>query len=186
MALISEKDLSIRKMEDADGDYQLMLKWLSDNRVAEHYGGTNRQLTLANIKVKYGRKIREFAYTTPCIIERDGQPVGYLQFYETSKEEVNGKEPPLWLQPGAYNIDMFIGQPQLWNQGIGSTVLQFTAKYLLKNGATAVTIDPKTTNERAIHAYEKAGFKKVQILPQWEEQEGKWHDNWLMSYQAVV
>ena len=185
MMLIRDRDLTIRKMKDAGTDYALMLHWLTDDRVAEHYGGRDQKFTLEKIKEKYGRKIREFAHMTPCIIERSRKPIGYLQFYETCRDgEPTGKEPLLWLASGTYNVDMFIGEPDLWNRGIGNTVLRMTAQHLLQNGsAKVVTIDPKTVNERAIRAYEKAGFRKVQLLPKWEEHEGKWYDNWLMQYE---
>src|SRR5262245_3058337 len=108
MILFTHDRLALRTMADVDGDYQYLLRWLSDDRVAEHYGGRDQRLTFDDVRTKYGEKIRNTAYITPCLIERDGQPIGYLQFYETARDpEPSGKEPPLWLAPGTYNIDMF-------------------------------------------------------------------------------
>ena len=183
MQILLKGNLAVREMQDDAIDYLLMLDWLSTDVVAEHYGGKHLQWTAKKIHEKYKRKIQE-EYMHPCIIELDGKPIGYIQFYETCKDgEPTGKEPELWMEPGNYGIDMFIGIPDLWGKGIGSRALHLTAQHLLSEKiASSVTIDPKISNERAIRAYEKAGFKKVQIMPSWEEENSKKYDSLLMQF----
>jgi aminoglycoside 6'-N-acetyltransferase len=46
--------------------------------------------------------------------------------------------------------------------------------------AQRVTIDPHVSNHRAVRCYEKAGFRKVRLLPRQELHEGEYWDCWLM------
>jgi RimJ/RimL family protein N-acetyltransferase len=57
--------------------------------------------------------------------------------------------------------------------------------YLIEeHGADVVTLDPLTTNARAIRAYEKAGFRTIKILPVHERHDGKKLDCFLMEYRG--
>lgn len=53
---------------------------------------------------------------------------------------------------------------------------------LVQQKADRIVMDPQTRNERAIHCYEKCGFKKVRLLPKQELHEGIYQDCWLMEY----
>jgi aminoglycoside 6'-N-acetyltransferase len=78
---------------------------------------------------------------------------------------------------------MFIGEPELWDRGLGSGALSMLVAYLYSEaGAHSIVIDPRLTNGRAIRAYEKAGFRKVKVLHRHEFHEGAWQDNWLMVH----
>jgi aminoglycoside 6'-N-acetyltransferase len=79
---------------------------------------------------------------------------------------------------------MFIGEPELWDRGLGSGALSMLVAYLYSEaGAHSIVIDPRLTNGRAIRAYEKAGFRTVKVLHRHEFHEGAWQDNWLMVHQ---
>jgi aminoglycoside 6'-N-acetyltransferase len=43
-------------------------------------------------------------------------------------------------------------------------------------------MDPRVSNERAIHCYEKCGFQKVKVLKEHELHEGVLEDCWMMEY----
>ncbi|WP_376711556.1 GNAT family N-acetyltransferase [Alicyclobacillus acidiphilus] len=55
--------------------------------------------------------------------------------------------------------------------------------YVRECKADRVVMDPRVENTRAIHVYEKCGFRQVKLLPQRELHEGKRHDCWLMEIQ---
>lgn len=57
-------------------------------------------------------------------------------------------------------IDTFIGLDEMIGKGHGSSYLQQHIKHLISNGAEQIVIDPYVTNDRAIKAYENAGFTK--------------------------
>ena len=87
---------------------------------------------------------------------------------------------------GVYGVDLFIGEPELWDQGIGTKTLSALIGYLFGElGALRVVIDPRVSNARAIRCYERCGFSKIKILPEHELHEGIHRDAWLMSVERA-
>jgi aminoglycoside 6'-N-acetyltransferase len=81
-----------------------------------------------------------------------------------------------------HGIDLFIGEPDYWNRGIGTRIVAGAAAHLFATrGVEIVTVDPRADNLRAIRCYEKAGFRTTRLLPRHELHEGVWHDCWLME-----
>ena len=79
-------------------------------------------------------------------------------------------------------MDQFIGEPEYWNRGIGTSFLEMMAAYLKgQKAADSILLDPHKDNRRAIRAYEKAGFQIVKTLPEHELFEGRRVDCWLME-----
>jgi aminoglycoside 6'-N-acetyltransferase len=88
---------------------------------------------------------------------------------------------PLLKEDDVWALDIFIGDPEQWGKGIASKALKMMVDHLFKErNAKKIIIDPDVRNERAIRAYEKAGFKKQEILHNWEKHNNKWTDAWLM------
>ena len=176
-------DISIRRVLDDEQDYLLMSRWLTDERVLEWYEGRDNPHDLAKVREKYGLRARGEDRVVPCLILRQGSPIGYIQYLALNEEE--GTITGLDDSEGAYGIDMFIGEVSLWSQGIGTTALTALVRYLFEVlGALRLTIDPIVTNHRAIRCYEKSGFKKVKVLPNHEPHEGQRRDSWLMILEA--
>jgi aminoglycoside 6'-N-acetyltransferase len=180
-AVAGDADLSVRLMRDERSDYELMSGWLSDDRVLEFYDGRDNPLSVEGAREKYGPRSRGEAAVASCILELEGKPIGYLQFYPTDDFDewrtLIGLEP----DPARYSLDIFIGEPELWNQGLGTRALRSVLGHLFaQRHASAVVITPFAWNERAIRCYEKAGFRKVRFLPEVEMHEGKLQDEWLM------
>ena len=177
---IRSGDIAIRPMRDEDGDYALLMKWLSDEKVAEFYGGRDTPRTLESVRELYRPRITDEVTVTPCIIEHASSPIGYIQFYET-KSNLRQDIDPLLNEPHAFGIDMFIGEHSHWGKGIGSSAARLLTDHLFSShGATTIIADPAVHNERGIRTYEKAGFEKVRVFPGYEPHEGKLHDWWLM------
>ncbi len=64
--------------------------------------------------------------------------------------------------------------------GFGTLFLGMMADYLKEHkSAEVMLLDPHQNNNRAIKAYEKAGFKIIKALPEHELFEGKKEDCWL-------
>lgn len=145
-------------------DVPLMAGWLSDPRVLEYYEGRDRPHDEAMVQAEYFNPER--AGITQCIVEYEGQPIGFVQC-EPVENEVG--------------MDLFIGEPEYWDQGIGTEVVSAVAGHLFGQGAQKVTVDPEAWNTRAIRCYEKAGFRKVRLLPKHELHEGELRDCWLME-----
>ena len=120
------------------------------------------------------------------VVMDDDEAVGYLQFYNVH---------PKWMDaygfshdeaPSVFGMDLFIGDAEAWGKGMGSAFVAGAAEYLVRErGASRIFVDPYVWNVRAIRAYEKAGFRKVRLVPEKELHEGTWQDAWLMEYRAV-
>jgi aminoglycoside 6'-N-acetyltransferase len=173
--LIRDGDLTIRCMLDEAADYAVMAKWLSDPRVLEFYEGRDNAFTLERIMEKYSPRVLRFEGVTPCLLMLAGAPIGYIQYYPEPEAEA----------PGTFGIDQVIGEPDLWDQGIGTRAVSLLLTFLFqREGAAKVITDPRIDNLRAIRCYEKCGFRKVRILPGHELHEGSFRDSWLMEVTA--
>ena len=174
--------LALRTLADDEVDYAQMAAWLSDERVLRYYGGEGHRMDAAGVRAHYSPHVlgREPVY--PNIIERDEQPIGYLQFYPVPDPTRYGLSDETPTR-GLWAIDLFIGVPELWGQGLGPRVLAGLLRFLADHrGATRVLIDPIIDNERAIRAYERVGFEKLKVLPAHEELDGVMRDAWLMHW----
>jgi aminoglycoside 6'-N-acetyltransferase len=81
-----------------------------------------------------------------------------------------------------YGIDIFIGETNYWNMGIGTKLLQAVIQYLFDfEKADAIFIDPQTWNRRAIRCYEKCGFKPIGMIEKRELQDGEYKDSLIMA-----
>lgn len=167
----------LRRMAAADDDYALMARWLSDERVLACYEGRDKPHSMALVREKYGPRALQDENVTPCIMQVERRPIGYMQYYPADVEEYSFEE-----HGNVYAIDLFIGEPDLWGQGIGTAFVRLLLRYLFEQvGADWVILDPHVDNPRALRAYEKAGFRKIKILREHEIHEGKKVDSWLMA-----
>lgn len=179
VVLVSKGEIVIKKMSYSDDDFSLLYKWLNDKSVLSYIEGPNSIYTYEQIIGKYGPRVQGEHYVTPCIIEFKNTPIGYLQFYQLQEEEIQayGAKND---QP-QYGLDIFIGETDFWNMGIGTEALKLIIRYLFEQGVKDIFIDPQTWNVRAIRSYEKCGFKKIKVLFNRELFDGEYKDNQIMK-----
>lgn len=170
--------INIRELEKDDA--KDLEKWLSNPVVLEYYEGRDQVFDMDKVQKKIysynPQKIR-------CIIEYEEKKIGYLQYYNLDEEDIN-----LYLDSDCkdvcYGVDLFIGEPNYWNKGIGTEVMKKVIGYLVSDKeAQYVMVDPQCRNIRAIHCYEKCGFKKSKIVEEHELHEGKLESCCLMIYE---
>ena len=167
-------------MRDDTHDYLLMSSWLTDERVLEFYEGRDNPHDLAKVVEKFGPPARGEGNVVPCIMFHEGVPIGYIQYYAVAESERHEYE--IETIDGVYGVDLFIGKPDLWNQGIGTRLLSMLVNYLFDEpGAVKIVIDPRVSNHRAVRSYEKCGFKRVKVLQNHELHESEYRDCWLMT-----
>ena len=176
---IEDGEIAIRRMRDELSDYHLMARWLTDERVLEFYEGRDNPHDLTKIQEKYSPRVMGVEQVIPCILLYQDRPIGYIQYYPLAAQQV------LWRYldsaQGVYSLDLFIGEAHLWDQGIGTRAVSAMTRYLFEGlDAQRVTIDPRVSNHRAVRCYEKAGFRKIRLLPRQELHEGEHWDCWLM------
>ncbi len=158
-SMILEANIHIRAMTHKDFD--LMVGWLNDQTVLKFY--EEPPSNSERVINKYGPRIREEHYVTPCIVEYESEPIGYIQYYKIQETDLKKYELP--NSQTIYGIDQFIGEPQLWGMGLGSIMIRMMLDDLWDNkGASKVVLDVKKTNTRAISSYKKCGFTQIKEL----------------------
>jgi aminoglycoside 6'-N-acetyltransferase len=185
--LVQNDTITIRLMQDDLQDYQLMEKWLTDEKVLEFYGGRDNPYPLEKLIEEYQPLARGEDPEKPCMVSYKNVEIGYLQYCSLTDLTAEDRQTYGLVETvDTYAIDLFIGETNYWNQGIGTQVLSTFVTYLFKElQAVKVVIDPETWNTRAIRCYEKCGFMKVKLLPSHELHEGKYRDSWLMAIERA-
>lgn len=174
---MTNERLKMRDLEEKD--QKNLVKWLSTPEVLQYYEGRDQPFNREKVVQKF---FKSDDLVTRCIVEYDGLPIGYLQFYE-----VRGEEKEIYGYGNSaeviYGMDQFIGEPSYWNRGIGSKLVCFAITYIVREKeARRIVLDPQSQNKRAIRCYEKCGFQKKKLLPKHELHEGELRDCWLMDY----
>lgn len=144
-------DYWFRKMTRAD--YPLLRRWLAQPHVAVWWGDADTELALFSRDIDGGE-------TDMRIVELDGRPFAYVQDYgvdPVSMPQYAG------LPHGSRGLDTFLGNPAYLGQGHGSGYLGQRAQQLLTIGAPLVAVDPSPGNDRAIAAYDRAGFRRRSV-----------------------
>ena len=176
--IIKGKDITLRLLEEKDKN--LLLKWLTNERVLKFWEGKSSVFDLDRIEEEYYTE--EDVEIIRTIIEYQGQSIGYCHMYKLN-EELLEEYQYVSDKKIVYGIDQFIGEPEFWNKGIGTKFMKLVLNYLFdKKGANAVILDPHADNQRAIHCYEKVGFRIVKSLPKHELHDGEMVDCLLMEY----
>jgi aminoglycoside 6'-N-acetyltransferase len=82
-------------------------------------------------------------------------------------------------------IDLFLATDSQ-GQGLGPKALRLLGRHLIEErGHHRLVIDPAASNERAIKAYERVGFKPVGVMRSYERgPDGTFHDGLLMDLLA--
>jgi aminoglycoside 6'-N-acetyltransferase len=111
---------------------------------------------------------------TSFAITVDGAVAGLIQYAEENE--------PMYRHAG---IDLFLAE-EFQGRGLGTDAVRTLARHLVHDcGHHRLTIDPSTDNHAAIRAYEKAGFRPVGVMRQYERSpEGDWRDGLLMDLLA--
>ncbi|MDQ3958323.1 MAG: acetyltransferase [Actinomycetota bacterium] len=125
-------------------DVPLLVAWHADPEI--HRFWERRPLTEAEVAADYvdgaTPGLRCFVIEAP-----PGKPVGFIQYAELD-------------EPGAVGIDMFL-VPAARGRGLGPRVARHLTQQLLDRGvAKRVTVDPLISNEGAVRAWGRAGFRE--------------------------
>jgi aminoglycoside 6'-N-acetyltransferase len=82
-------------------------------------------------------------------------------------------------------VDIFVGTAAQ-GRGVGAAAMRTLIAGLVDDrGHHRLTVDPAADNARAIHVYEKLGFRRVGVLRRYERVEGGvWRDGLLMELVA--
>ena len=109
------------------------------------------------------------------VIEHEGRVAGCIQYTEESD--------PDYLSAA---VDIFVSAA-LHGRGVGTDAMRVLIAWLIDGrGHHRITVDPAAANARAIHVYEKLGFRAVGVLRAYERvEDGSWRDALLMELLAA-
>ncbi len=174
-------DVVIRLMRGDDDDFALLRRWRREPHVAEWWDTDEDRAAPEPIDAHYGPRTDPSDPTTACIIERDGRPIGYLQFYPWADYPEGMREMGFAADRGRFGLDILIGEPDAVGIGIGSRVVALCCTYLFdERDANAVALLTAVGNVRAQRAYEKAGLRKVGKVLDTDVRDGERVLSWLM------
>jgi aminoglycoside 6'-N-acetyltransferase len=153
----------------AERDVERLAELGSDPGVARWWPGLTQEHLLEK-----ARGEGEEADVTCFAVVADAEVVGLIQHYEETDADFRHA-----------GIDLFLGAPY-HGQGLGTDAVRTMARHLVRDlGHHRVVIDPAAANERAIRAYEKAGFRRVGVMREyWRDPDGVWRDGVLLDLLA--
>ena len=153
MEAIDRDGLGFRSLSEQD--LPLLQVWLSRPHVAEWW---RQPLDLDGVRSMFRPAIAGRKPTHVYVIERHGQPVGWIQWYRWSNFPEHAAR--IGAEPHTAGIDLAIGEPELLGQGIGTRAIRtFVERWVFVDPTiTACITDPDERNVRSLRALEKAGF----------------------------
>ena len=182
MVADDNQGLSIRRIRDDENDHALLLRWLNTPHVAEWWNPERLALNLESVKTDYPSETRPDDPTTNCIIEVGRRPIGFVQFHPWDAYRAEMREIGFDLPTGYWGIDIFIGEADHLNRGVGSRVVSLLRRYLVEErGATGVALVVAQDNVRAQRAYEKAGLHRKREVLDTDTRDGKRIPSYLMA-----
>lgn len=138
-------------------DFGLIRKWLARPDIQDWWGPVSATEAEVNMALASEHALCR-------IIEADGAPVGYAHAVDAT---LWGDNLPEDLEPGTWDLDLFVAAEEHRGKGVGQAALAlFRDEVFATTLAVAVCVFPSVRNERAVRAYEKAGFSWQRV----------WHD----------
>ncbi len=119
-------------------------------------------------------RVDELDAVTFTILLPDGTVAGCIQYSEETDPDYFSAA-----------VDIFVGTAAQ-GRGVGPDAMRTLVAWLVDaRGHHRLTVDPALENERAVHVYEKLGFRRVGVLRQYERvEDGVWRDALLMELLA--
>ena len=135
-------------------DWDLIRGWLERPDIQEWWGPLSATEAEVNVALSSEHALCR-------IILAGGAPVGYAHAVDAT---LWGEALPQDLQAGTWDLDLFIASEELRGKGVGQAALaQLKDEVFASTLALAVCVFPSIRNERAVRAYERAGFRWKRI-----------------------
>ena len=147
-------NVNIRLLKDAVADYKLLEKWYQEEEIYSSF--EQRKLNYEEIKEKYYPRTLKTTKIPVYMIEYKQKPVGIIQY-----KLLDEKDKELYKLKGnnIYEMDIFIGELNEHNKGIGSSAINKLSEFLYnKKNADILVMCPLENNTKAINCYKKCGF----------------------------
>ena len=144
------------------------VEWFGDAEVLAYFGRL-LPLSLAQEEAWYEGQLQDPSVCN-FAIEYEGRHIGGAGF-----SNVDGRN-------RSAEVGLFIGVPDLWDQGLGGDVLRSLVRFGFEQmNLHRIGLRVFAGNERAVHLYEKVGFQHEGRWRQAEFRHGRYHDMLWMS-----
>ena len=152
--LVNSFNISFRKLTQTKKDYELLYNWCKNKYVYEWF--EQRSLSYEEIVNKYKNKIdnkKQDLY----IIQANSKDIGLVQIY---KFENDIKINDLDSFQNIYEYDLFIGEEEYLNKGIGKKIVNEINDLIYKKyNADSIILRPFKRNKRAVNCYKKCNYE---------------------------
>jgi diamine N-acetyltransferase len=144
------------------------VRWLNDPAVLEYFG-SQVPLSLAQEESWYNGMLQDPS-SRAFAVEFEGQHIGNAGF-----GDIDGRN-------ASAEVGLFIGLPEMWDRGLGYDVLETLVRFGFEQmNLHRIYLRVFAGNERAVHVYEKTGFRHEGCWRQSEFRHGRYHDLLWMS-----
>lgn len=141
--------------ELTDEDISTVKNWIMQDYVSKWFGNVSDWEK--ELKGRNG----EFSFINHFIVEEDGKPIGFCQYYNWNSTVENDEE---YEPVGTYGIDYLIGSKELLGKGMGKEIVKIICDKIIKSevNVTQLVADPTIEVERkniaSIKTLEANGF----------------------------
>lgn len=179
--IASEGGLVIRRMRDEPAEYERIAAWQNQPHVREWWDPDEPPLSSDEARRRYRALTRADSPMTACIFEFKGRAAGYIQFHPWAAYPEDAEAMGVPIVEGAWGLDVFVGEPDLIDRGIGTALVDLLSRHLFDEcGASRVMFVAAVENARALRAYEKAGFAREGRALDTDVKNGRRVDSWIL------
>lgn len=146
-------------------DVIIVKKWLGKEHVAKWFGDASEWL------YEIEHRNNEFDFIKHFIVEEDGVPVGFCQYYDWKKAFEEDREPD-----GTYGIDYMIGEEHFLGKGYGKELVKLICDKVIEDKPYAIqlvadpTLEEERVNTTSIKVLEANGFSYDKGLAVYKKQ----------------
>jgi RimJ/RimL family protein N-acetyltransferase len=145
---------TVRLRAATQADAPAIRRWLGRPEIEAWWGP--RSATEAEVKLAMASP-----HAICRMIETGCEAIGYAHAVDAT---LWGEQLPDNLAPGTWDLDLFIASERHRGSGVGPAALMLLKQEVFATTlAVAVAVFPSISNERAVRAYEKAGFRWKRI-----------------------
>lgn len=156
------KELLIKFVPLSHNHFKIIHQWFNKLHVQSYY--SLRNWTLDDIIKKYTPYINKEKKLVCSIIYFDDIPIGYIQHYHVNDFQWEHSQLTEALVQHTAGLDLFIGEEQFLQKGIGHFVIEIYLKKHIWPYFHYCMVDPESKNFISRKLFEKCGFKDYQTI----------------------